>query len=329
MAQTYDDYENWEDEGQDSPLALVGILVMALTSAAIVANALFMQPKSAEIELINQASRQQVTEPATSAIANIARGNAQQSANGQVSQSAVPGVSTQALQSDKVALVLAIQRQLTLAGYYVGPLDGQEGAQTREAISAYQDAMGMETTGHADIAFYNALTGKGDAYGKPVTTIQDLATGGATTQAAQSQQSNARSTLAALPKIKPAEPVQRSSSSQTSAPRQRLAVTAPKPQPQVRLTQDVGNSAMLRQMASGPVPPADIPSSPQADPTLAKVQSALKQNGYGNLTVDGLMGNNTRAAISAFQRSRGHPVTGAVNDRLLQELMVMGYLDLG
>ena len=140
MAQTYDDYENWEDEGQDSPLALVGILVMALTSAAIVANALFMQPKSAEIELINQASRQQVTEPATSAIANIARGNAQQSANGQVSQSAVPGVSTQALQSDKVALVLAIQRQLTLAGYYVGPLDGQEGAQTREAISAYQDA---------------------------------------------------------------------------------------------------------------------------------------------------------------------------------------------
>ena len=291
MSETYDTYEDWEDEGQDSPLALVGMLVMVLTSAAIMANALFMQPKSAEIDLINKASKQTIAQEATNAIAVQPKGKPEQTA---------------ALQSDHTAMTLAVQRQLTMAGYYVGPLDGREGTQTREAILAYQDAMGMPATGRVSLALHDVLTGRKSYTPSQSNPVE--ATKITNPPVIESVPSEVP-TIAALPKIKPANLVRR------PAPQKRIAVTPPKP-------------AQSQQLARGPVPPADIPAV-KSDPTLQKVQSALTRFGYGQLKADGLMGAQTRAAISAFQRSRGHPVTGTVNDRLLQEMMIMGYLDLG
>ena len=284
MSETYDDYENWEDEGKDSPLALVGILVMVLTSAAIIANALFMQPKSSEIELINRASKSNVSQQKTGTIAaNKTQPNA--------------------LQRDHAAMTLAIQRQLTMAGYYVGPLDGKEGSQTREAVLAYQDAMGMVGTGRVSLELHDILIGRKQYVANNAKTV-------ASKPVETSQAPEAISpVVAALPRAKPSS-LSRKSSSST-----RLAVKPRVPTKNLNI-------------AGGPVPPKSIPV-PKADPVLAKVQSALSRFGYGNLGVDGLMGSKTQAAISAFQRSRGHPVTGSVNDRLLQEMMIMGYLDLG
>ncbi|WP_180966890.1 peptidoglycan-binding domain-containing protein [Cohaesibacter celericrescens] len=293
MSETYDDYESWEDEGQDSPIALVGILVMVLTSAAIIANALFMQPKSAEIELINRASKSSISQQNTGTI----------SANQSAQNNKTPAA---ALQADQVAMTLAVQRQLTMSGYYVGPLDGMEGSQTREAILAYQDAMGMPATGRVSLALHDILIGRkqyiGDSAANRVATTA-LEASGTTDQ-------EAKRVMAILPRAKPASP------QIDQAPAPRIAVKPPVVETNL-------------QLASGPIPPERIPAAPKADPILAKVQSALQRFGYGNLSVDGLMGSRTRSAIADFQRSRGHPVTGAVNDRLLQEMMIMGYLDLG
>lgn len=53
---------------------------------------------------------------------------------------------------------------------------------------------------------------------------------------------------------------------------------------------------------------------------IANVQSALQEQGYYNDAVDGLIGPNTRAAISNFQRDRGLPITAAIDGPTLQAL---------
>jgi peptidoglycan hydrolase-like protein with peptidoglycan-binding domain len=44
-------------------------------------------------------------------------------------------------------LVEAVQRELLSAGYYKGPVDGVSGRRTRQAIAAYQQAMGLAADG--------------------------------------------------------------------------------------------------------------------------------------------------------------------------------------
>ncbi|MBO6757748.1 MAG: peptidoglycan-binding protein [Roseibium sp.] len=64
--------------------------------------------------------------------------------------------------------------------------------------------------------------------------------------------------------------------------------------------------------AAEPVPPRDI--------RLARIQEILSDLGYGPLSADGVMGDNTSAAIKRFELDRGLPLTGqpsaAVVDRL-------------
>ena len=282
MSDIYDTYEDWDDEAKDSPLALVGIVVMALTSAAIIGNALFMQPTSSKIEMMNRAV-EEASEPQFTGTVAQNKGKTKEA----------PGKGK--------ALTLAIQRQLTMAGYYVGPVDGMEGTQTREAIAAYQDANGMQVDGRVSVALYDILTGRKQAPQKTTNIIVKK-------QSLQIRPIEPEM-LASLPKAKPRAPA-----------------LSPKRQGHEKSTKSV--TAGRVDIARGPVPPAPIPTN-NPDPMLAKVQEALKKFGYGDLTVDGLMGSRTRSAIADFQRSRGHLATGRVNDRLLQELMIMGYLDLG
>jgi Putative peptidoglycan binding domain len=53
---------------------------------------------------------------------------------------------------------------------------------------------------------------------------------------------------------------------------------------------------------------------------IANVQRALQDQGYYQDAVDGLIGPNTRAALSDFQRDRGLPITAAIDGPTLQAL---------
>ncbi|MBX3597037.1 MAG: peptidoglycan-binding protein [Rhizobiaceae bacterium] len=64
--------------------------------------------------------------------------------------------------------------------------------------------------------------------------------------------------------------------------------------------------------------------APMIDEQLQSVQSALKQLGYYSGEVDGLVGPNTSAAISAYQQRTGMAVTGKVDARLLKDLGIDG-----
>jgi Ni/Co efflux regulator RcnB len=58
----------------------------------------------------------------------------------------------------------------------------------------------------------------------------------------------------------------------------------------------------------------------QPGQVIANVQSALQEQGYYRDAVDGLIGPNTRAALSAFQRDQGLPITAAIDGPTLQAL---------
>jgi peptidoglycan hydrolase-like protein with peptidoglycan-binding domain len=69
--------------------------------------------------------------------------------------------------------------------------------------------------------------------------------------------------------------------------------------------------------ANRPTPPAK-----QAAPNrrVLAVQRALAEFGYGQVTPNGVLGTETKAAIERFERERKLPVTGQVSDRLTREL---------
>ncbi|WP_029008288.1 peptidoglycan-binding domain-containing protein [Azospirillum halopraeferens] len=77
----------------------------------------------------------------------------------------------------------------------------------------------------------------------------------------------------------------------------------------------------------GQLPPAGAMA---ADPDLiADVQLALRREGYGIATVSGTLDAETRAAIRAYQRDSGLPVTGEPDRRLLAALRDGGGMGAG
>ncbi|MFN4088723.1 MAG: peptidoglycan-binding domain-containing protein [Alphaproteobacteria bacterium] len=83
---------------------------------------------------------------------------------------------------------------------------------------------------------------------------------------------------------------------------------------------------------AGPPPPQAQQRAPQPQPArqapagrslILDVQRELSVRGYYRSTLDGVSGPATQAAVRAFQRDAGFPVTGVVDERLLAELRVV------
>ncbi len=73
-------------------------------------------------------------------------------------------------------------------------------------------------------------------------------------------------------------------------------------------------------------PPASVPvATPHtaAGRRIAAVQRTLTEYGYGQLKPTGMIGADTQAAITKFERDRKLPVTGQMSDRLVHELKTM------
>lgn len=71
----------------------------------------------------------------------------------------------------------------------------------------------------------------------------------------------------------------------------------------------------------------DTDVSAAGDPAVAAVQSALARAAYGPLTADGIFGKQTKDAITRFQLDQGLPVTGSIDQQLLEGLRRVGALD--
>lgn len=64
----------------------------------------------------------------------------------------------------------------------------------------------------------------------------------------------------------------------------------------------------------------------EPDPRLAEVQAALSRAAYGPVNADGLFGPQTRDAIMRFQLDEGLPVTGKIDETLVDRLKAIGAL---
>jgi peptidoglycan hydrolase-like protein with peptidoglycan-binding domain len=106
-------------------LPLAAWSLTGLMSAAIAFNALFGQPDTGRSD---QAALESGTDAAEMKV-----------------DSPDAGARTIQLRHDPV--VEAVQRELAAAGYYKGMVDGVIGRKTRQAITAYQQAVGLEADG--------------------------------------------------------------------------------------------------------------------------------------------------------------------------------------
>ena len=117
-----------DDEGRRfGPASLLALTAMALMSVSILYNALLAQPGG------NRTTA----------------GNASNTSAGATTRIDVPASSAarNTIQLKYDPLVEDVQRELLAAGYYKGMVDGVVGKKTRDAISAYQQATGLEATG--------------------------------------------------------------------------------------------------------------------------------------------------------------------------------------
>ena len=83
--------------------------------------------------------------------------------------------------------------------------------------------------------------------------------------------------------------------------------------------------AAAKPLATKPVAAADDPGSPE----VRRVQKALADLGYGPLTVDGRLGGQTANAVRRFRLDHGLPLSGDIDDRLVEVLVRIGGLPAG
>ncbi|AKI01242.1 putative peptidoglycan-binding domain-containing protein [Hoeflea sp. IMCC20628] len=94
-------------------------------------------------------------------------------------------------------------------------------------------------------------------------------------------------------------------------------VPAPKPRPTPVVASD--------ERSGEPVTiPAVIAEGPSE--LVQQIQSGLSNIAYADITVDGVAGSQTRAAISAFEKHYRLPVTGQPNETVLKKLLEIGAL---
>jgi hypothetical protein len=105
--------------------------------------------------------------------------------------------------------------------------------------------------------------------------------------------------------------------------------TQPNPVPHVQ-HQAAVPAPPAAQPAPQPPAPAPAPSRSLAQPSrqVLAVQRALSEFGYGQLKPTGLMDDETRRVIEAFQREHNLPVNGELNDQVKHELASMVGHDL-
>ncbi len=103
--------------------------------------------------LVQQSVSNPHADPLRQAIA-LARGDAAPAAQTPAAQA--PAAQAPAAQEYNLTV---IQAALAAKGYAPGPIDGQMGAKTRDAIRQYQAATGFEVTGNPSAALQRSLTG--------------------------------------------------------------------------------------------------------------------------------------------------------------------------
>jgi len=192
-------------------------------------------------------------------------------------------------------IVAEVQRQLLRRGLYQGTDDGLMGPQTSAAILFFQEAEGLPQTGEATPELLAALKAGPEA----------------TVQTASVSPGLSPSDAVAIPAMRPPEDVSAAVEDPVAAAIN-AAEQADKP------------SAAARPAAT---PRRDVATGIVASPDLVvQIQRGLSNIAYTDITVDGVAGSQTKAAIRRFEKHYRLPETGEPNEMVLRKLKSIGAL---
>lgn len=180
-------------------------------------------------------------------------------------------------------LVLLLQRELLVAGYDPGPLDGASGTSFAAAITAYQRANNLRVDGRASIELLSRLA------------RENLNAGRMAPPASMTAPSPG---LAPAPS--PGTPVLPTSETRKDSRTSQIASLDPRVAPRPR--------AAVR----GP--------APRGRDLVRAIQKRLSDRGYYEGTLDGSLGPRTREAIQTYQRVQRYAATGQPSRALYEEL---------
>ncbi|NKN39531.1 peptidoglycan-binding protein [Agrobacterium sp. a22-2] len=208
----------------------------------------------------------------------------------------MPAAAAAAPEADPAVLIQQIQQELADRKLYDGPVDGRRGPKTAAAISAFQASIDMPVSGEPSAELLAAL-------------------------------SIDRGATAAVPRDRPAVDLASAQSAidpVAAAIRsaEKSIVTAPSTQPQAARGKPQ------------PSPPAELASAEpgqgvggaEAAGLIMEIQRGLSNIAYTDITVDGVAGEQTRAAIRHFERHYRLPETGQPNEAVLKKLKSIGAL---
>ncbi|OHV75616.1 peptidoglycan-binding protein [Rhizobium sp. LCM 4573] len=219
----------------------------------------------------------------------------------------VPAPGAQAPQAPQVpqqtapdrALIAEVQRELSRRGLYEGADDGLMGPRTAAAILSFQEAAGLERTGGASTELLAALKA-----GTQVATR--------TAEPAQQPAEAPRAPVTVVPAARPAENIHAGEDPVAAAIRS--AEKSPSTRPPINTG---GAARQVSASRSTILPPSEL---------VLQIQRGLSNIAYADVAVDGVAGDQTKAAIRRFEKHYRLPETGEPNEQVLKKLKSIGAL---
>jgi peptidoglycan hydrolase-like protein with peptidoglycan-binding domain len=298
------------------PRSVAGVTLFSLVFGTIAGNALWYQPGQHPSPFLRTRDASDFTalagmpkspllkshDPANVTTFKIEREGEAGAADG-TTTSASPAA-LPAAASETANLIRQVQAELLRRGLYQGEPDGVVGPRTETAIAVFQKTVGMEADGLVSPELIAAL-----AVDRNVT--------------------------AAVPAQRPAPEITTPAEDPVAAAiRSAEAKVVTAPRRPVTTPGNVSAPAVLPVKAM--VPPQEIkpaasqpPSIQQAsfDPGLVmEIQRGLSNMAYKDVTIDGVPGEQTRAAIRRFERHYQLPETGEPSAAVLKKLKSIGAL---
>ena len=296
-------------------------MVMALTAAAVVSNALFLQralhpepwfmTRPAPVALAPGSADVVVPDPRPRAVPRV------EPPTPRIQPAAAP---EPAAPDARPVLIADLQRALSERGFYRGKIDGISGTRTRAAITAFEKAEGLPVTGQPSASVLDRITTASIAPAEPpakpaapeplpppikVAAVPETATAPMVSPAAET--------------VVATDPADANGAATAAAEILSYPPKAAEPAPPAS-TEAAPSAATTASVAPAPAP------DPGAQRTLS-VQRALNLIGYGPVPEDGVAGETTTAAIRRFELDHGLPITGAAGDTVIDRLVAIGAMD--
>lgn len=188
--------------------------------------------------------------------------------------------------------VTELQGILKLLGYYSGAVDGMYRASTAAAVSAFQQAIGLQADGVVGTETWNQLLPLSPALSPSVASEPPVSSPTATTTPSPSSSPSSSPSLSPSSVASPpATPTPSASPAPAPSP---AASPSPSPSPAAPSPSPTSDNAPIE------LPILRLGMSGSA---VARLQDRLKALGFFNGETDGIFGQETQTAVQAAQRN--------------------------